>query len=48
MEATIKCKECGKQFTVTTEEAKWYEKKGFELPKRCLECRKSRRKSREE
>ena len=45
MDAKLKCKECGEQFTITTGEAKWYEEKGFELPKRCPNCRKSKRKS---
>ena len=39
----MKCKECGEVFTMTDEEVKWYEDKGFELPKRCPECRKARR-----
>lgn len=41
----IECKECGKQFTVLEEEQEWYKQKGFDLPKRCEECRKSKRKS---
>lgn len=39
----IKCADCGKEFEVSAEERKWYEDKGFELPKRCTECRKARR-----
>ena len=41
----IECKECGKQFTVLEEEQEWYKQNGFDLPKRCEECRKSKRKS---
>ena len=42
-DVVIECKDCGKKFTVSAEECEWYEKKGFDLPKRCNECRKSRR-----
>lgn len=45
MDVKVKCKGCGESFVVTEREAKWYEEKGFELPKRCLECRKNRRKN---
>ena len=39
----IACVDCGTMFEVSTEEQKWYEEKGFKLPKRCIKCRKSRR-----
>lgn len=42
-DVVIECKDCGKQFTVTAEEQEWYKQKGFDLPKRYNECRKSRR-----
>lgn len=45
---TIKCADCGNTFSITEEEKKWYEDKGFALPKRCKKCRRDRRKSREE
>lgn len=45
MERTIVCKECGATFTISDNEAKWYEEKGFEVPKRCKDCRKSRRRN---
>lgn len=41
------CKDCGRPFTLTEGEVKWYEGKGFPLPKRCKECRKKRREARE-
>ena len=39
----IKCKQCGKTFEMSKEELDWYKEKGFEPPKRCIECRRSRR-----
>ena len=39
----IKCVDCGEVFVVTEEEKKWYEDKGFELPKRCKKCRAIKR-----
>lgn len=34
-----KCKQCGKEFTMTDSEVKFYNDKGLDLPKRCSECR---------
>lgn len=39
----ITCAECGVEFTVSEEEAKWYKEKGFAMPRRCPDCRKKRR-----
>lgn len=36
-----KCKKCGKLFQIM--HVDWYKEKGFELPKRCPSCRKSKR-----
>jgi hypothetical protein len=38
-----KCKRCGGPFTMGVGELNWYVKKGFDLPKRCKECRISNR-----
>ena len=38
------CKECGKEFLITTGEQKFYAEKQFPLPKRCPICRKIRKK----
>lgn len=43
---TFKCKECGKDFEITEGEQKFYKDKGWDLPKRCMECRKVRRTAR--
>lgn len=43
---TMKCKECGRTFTLTENNVKWYKDMGFELPKRCPSCRKKRRSER--
>ena len=40
---TLKCKDCGKEFTFTEGEQKFYEEKSFTNPTRCLECRKARK-----
>lgn len=41
---TIKCKDCGKDFTFTDAEQSFYKEKGFDNePVRCPECRKARK-----
>lgn len=45
---TTKCRDCGNEFTIEADEAKWYEEKGYALPHRCSECRKKRRIERKE
>ena len=40
---TIVCSDCGKEFIIAPAEQKFFINKGFEIPKRCPECRKSRR-----
>ena len=39
----IMCRQCGKEFVFTKSEQVFYEQKGWSLPKRCKECRLSRR-----
>ena len=39
----VKCRACGKTFEMSKEELAWYHEKGFDIPKRCPECRKIRR-----
>ena len=48
MDRVKKCKDCGENFTFTTNEQKFYEEKGFPDPKRCKSCRKTRKIKREE
>lgn len=43
---SAKCKDCGKEFIITVEEQRKYKSLGFELPKRCHECRKKRKEAR--
>lgn len=38
-----KCKECSKEFEITPGEQEFYKGKGWELPKRCADCRKKLR-----
>lgn len=46
----IICKDCGKSFSISPDEEKFYTSKGLQIPKRCKECRKTRkeRKTQEE
>lgn len=37
------CKDCGKSFVITPEEQKYFKSMGFQLPKRCKDCRKIRK-----
>jgi len=39
---TIACRLCGKPFVFTGSEQKWYQKQGFDQPKRCPECREEK------
>lgn len=43
---TLNCKECGLEFTITSEEQMYFKSMGFELPKRCPTCREARKKAR--
>lgn len=36
----IICKDCGKSFSISPDEEKFYTSKGLQIPKRCKECRK--------
>lgn len=40
-------KSCKKRFTISGEEAKWLTEKGLALYKRCPDCRKQRRESKD-
>ena len=42
---TIVCCDCGKRFTMSQNECKFYEEKEYSLPKRCPSCRAINRKS---
>lgn len=39
----IICKDCGKSFSISLDEEKFYTSKGLQIPKRCKECRKARK-----
>jgi len=36
------CKDCGKEFIITQNDYKFYMKMGYDLPKRCKDCRKNK------
>ncbi len=38
-EAVIQCRTCNRIFTLSSSEMRFYEKKGFQLPRRCKDCR---------
>lgn len=40
---TKKCRDCGKEFTLTDGEINFYRSKGFDLPNRCKACRDKRK-----
>jgi CxxC-x17-CxxC domain-containing protein len=43
-EKTLTCQDCGKSFAFTAEEQQFHAQKGYtNLPKRCPDCRRSRR-----
>lgn len=39
---TIRCSQCGQTFEITNGEKAFFDKKGFQLPKKCKECRGQR------
>ncbi|MFP4497545.1 MAG: zinc-ribbon domain containing protein [Vulcanimicrobiota bacterium] len=44
---TLECVDCGKDFVFTSGEQEFYQEKGFQNePRRCTECRKNRKRSR--
>lgn len=45
---TLKCKECGADFTFTASEQEFYAEKGFQNdPARCHECRATKKRERQ-
>lgn len=43
-EKTLTCQDCGKEFAFTVEEQQFHAQKGYtNLPKRCPDCRRTRR-----
>jgi hypothetical protein len=43
MSKKLICKECEIEFTLKDSELTFYQKKNFELPKRCKPCREKRK-----
>ena len=39
----IICKDCGKGFSISPDEEKFYTSKGLQIPKRCKECREAKK-----
>ena len=44
---TLKCSDCGQEFTFTASEQDFYAQKGFSTPVRCPSCRAARKAARE-
>ena len=44
VETKMTCSECGKEFTLSAEEIKWFNEKKFFLPHKCPECRTAKKK----
>ena len=44
----VVCKDCGKEFTWTAGEQKFYAEREFTQPTRCKECRDARKAQREQ
>lgn len=42
------CKSCGRHYTISEDERKWYADKKFKLPKKCASCRHDERRQRRE
>ena len=47
MSKKIICKDCSIDFKLTEGEEQFYQKKGFELPKRCKPCREKKKAQRD-
>ncbi len=47
MDKTIRCIQCNSEFLFTEREQKYYQDRGFSIPKRCPDCRKERKLNRE-
>lgn len=45
---TVKCKDCGEEFSITVGEKEWYASKGLCIPARCPACRRKRKQARNE
>jgi len=39
----IICQDCQKEFSFSTGEQKFFQQKGFEKPKRCINCRRMKK-----
>lgn len=46
VDKTLKCADCGKEFTFTAGEQAFYAEKGLHEPKHCPDCRKARKEAR--
>ena len=43
---TLECIDCKNEFTISAGEQEFYKQKGFDLPKRCKECRLKKKQQR--
>jgi hypothetical protein len=45
-EQRLTCADCGREFSFSAEEQRFFREKGFEAPKRCKECRQAKKEQR--
>jgi DNA replicative helicase MCM subunit Mcm2 (Cdc46/Mcm family) len=46
-EQRLTCADCGREFTFSAEEQRFFREKGFDPPKRCKECRQAKKEQRD-
>jgi hypothetical protein len=47
-EQRLTCADCGREFTFSAEEQRFFKEKGFTPPKRCKDCRQAKKEQRGE
>jgi hypothetical protein len=43
LDVVKRCRDCGRPFSVSLSEQRYFESKGLQPPKRCTDCRRDRR-----
>ena len=46
-EQRLTCADCGREFSFTAEEQRFFREKGYDPPKRCRECRQAKKERRD-
>ena len=45
-EQRLTCADCGREFSFSAEEQRFFRERGFDPPKRCKECRQAKKEQR--